>query len=125
MGSENGSGYAVLDLRMTEAEKDIKAVSDKLEQHINKNDDEHKEMRANIAESTLSVREIKIMMSQMATNSDEMKKSFEKTNVEIKANVKELSDAANKDSGWRAIIIDLLKVIFIILGFIATGKFVL
>lgn len=125
MGSENGSGYAVLDLRMTEAEKDIKAVSDKLEQHINKNDDEHKEMRANIAESTLSVREIKILMSQMATNSDEMKKSFEKTNVEIKANVKELSDAANKDSGWRAIIIDLLKVIFIILGFIATGKFVL
>lgn len=125
MGTESGAGYAVLDLRMTEAEKDIQKISDKLEQHINKNDDEHKEMRANIAESTLSVREIKILMAQMATNSDEMKKSFEKTSDEIKENVKVLGEASNKEKGWRAIIVDILKVILLILGFIATGKFVL
>lgn len=125
MGNENGAGYAVLDLRIAEAEKDIQSISNELKQHINKNDDEHKEMRANIAESTLSVREIKILMAQMATNSDEMKKSFEKTSDEIKENVKVLGEASNKEKGWRAIIVDILKVILLILGFIATGKFVL
>lgn len=125
MGNEQGTGYVVLDLRMSEAEKDIKAVNDKLDQHINKNDDEHKEMRANIAESTLSVREIKLLITQMAVNSDDMKKNFKETSDEIKAEVKALGAKSDKDSGWRAIIVDLIKVILIILGFIATGKFVL
>lgn len=125
MGNEQATGYVVLDLRVSETEKDIKAVSDKLESHISKNDDEHKEMRANIAESTLSVREIKLMMAQMVSNTDDMKKNFKEATDEIKADVKSLGDKSEKEKGWRAIVTDILKIIILIIIFIATGKFAL
>lgn len=136
MGNEQGTGYVVLDLRMTEAEKDIKAVSDKLENHISKNDDEHKELRAGIAESNLIAREINIKMSQMVQNSDdmkrsfkestdEMKKDFKESTDEIKTNMKAIGDSQNKEKGWRAVIQDLVKIILMILGFILGGKYIL
>lgn len=125
MGNEQGAGYLVLDLRLTEAEKDIATVSAKLENHISKNDDEHKEMRNNIVESNLSVREIKLLHTQMFTNLVEMKENFKETSDEIKKDVKAMSAKNDKDNGWRAIIIDLIKVILMILGFIAGGKIIL
>lgn len=125
MGNEQGAGYGVLDLRVSETEKDIREIRNDLRDHINKNDEEHKEMRANIAESTLSVREIKLMITQMATNSEEMKKTFKETSDEIKSDVKKLGDASDKEKGWRGIIVDILKIILLLIGFIATGKFVL
>ena len=136
MGNEQGTGYVVLDLRMTEAEKDIRSIDDKfersirsvnkrLENHIDKNDDEHKELRAGIAESNLIAREINIKMAQMVQNSDEMKKTFREATDEIKVDVKALGVKSDKQGGWQAIVYDLVKVILLIVGFIATGKFVL
>lgn len=125
MTNENSTGYQILDLRVSEVEKDVKSVTSDLREHIRKNDDEHKEMRANIAESTLSVREIKLMITQMAGNSEEMKRSFKETSNEIKDEVKALRADSNKEKGWRGIIVDILKVIILLIGFIATGKFIL
>lgn len=125
MGNEQGSGYAVLDLRVSELEKDVKDLSGEFKQHVRDNDAEHKEMRQNIAESALSVREIKLMITQMVSNNDEMKKSFKETSDSIKSDVKALGEASDKEKGWRAIIVDILKIILLLIGFIATGKFVL
>lgn len=125
MGNEQGTGYGILELRVSETEKDIKEVSRELKEHIRKNDDEHKEMRANIAESTLSVREIKLMMSQMVNNSEDMKKTFKEATDEIKADVKSLGDKNGKENVLRAVLQDVVKIILMILGFIVTGKFFL
>ena len=114
MGNETSTGYAVLDLRVSELEADFKEIKQDLKSHIQKNDEEHKEMRASIAESALTLREIKIMFAQIVTTSDEMKED-----------IKTLGVANNQEKGWRAIIVDILKIILMILGFIVTGKFIL
>lgn len=125
MGSEQTSGYAVLDLRVSETEKDVKEVTRDLKEHIRKNDDEHKEMRQNIAEVSLSVREIKLMNTHTVTIIEKMEKSFEKNSKEVKDELRALNARSDKETGWRAIIVDIIKVIILILGFIATGKFIL
>jgi len=124
MGNEHSSGYAVLDLRVSETEKDVKEVTRDLKDHIRKNDDEHKEMRQNIAETSLSVREIKIMQAHSLTIIEKMEKSYEKHSNEVKNEIKALHVRSDKETGWRAIIIDLIKVITLIVVFIATGKLV-
>lgn len=125
MANEQSTGYQIIDLRVSEVEKDVKEVTRDLREHIRKNDDEHKEMRQNIAESTLSVREIKLMITQMTTNNDDMKKNFKEISDEIKTDIKMLSAENKKEKGWRGIIMDILKIIILLIGFIATGKFVL
>ncbi|KAA0956622.1 hypothetical protein FQ085_11550 [Planococcus sp. ANT_H30] len=125
MGNEPPVGYAVLDLRISETEKDVKELAKDFKEHIRKNDDEHKEMRQNIAESSLSVREIKLMQAHSVSIIEKMEKSYEKNSKEIKEELKSLHVRSDKETGWRAIIIDILKVMALIIGFIATGKFIL
>lgn len=124
MGNENSSGYAVLDLRMSEAEKDLKELSKEFKDHTRKNDDEHKEIRHNITEMSLSVREIKIMQANSLSIMEKMERSFDTHSADMKQEIKSLNNKSDKETGWRAIIIDLLKVMALIIGFIATGKFV-
>lgn len=114
MGNEHATGYAVLDLRVQQLEREMKDMRQDFKAHIQDNDKEHKEMRAGIAEGALSMREIKIMFSHIVETSDEMKED-----------IKTLGVASNKEKGWRAIIVDILKIILMILGFVATGKFIL
>lgn len=125
MGNEIPTGYAVLDLRVSELEKDLKELNQDLKSHIQKNDDEHKEMRASIAESALSLREIKIMFAQIVATFDEMKKDIKDSNIEMKAEIKILGEANNKEKGWRAIIADILKIIIMIIAFVLSGKLIL
>ena len=113
-GSEQSAGYLVLDVRVKQLERELNEMRGDFKSHVSVNDAEHKEMRAGIADGALSMREIKIMFSHIVETSDEMKDD-----------IKTLGDASNKEKGWRAIIVDILKVILLLIGFIATGKFVL
>lgn len=125
MGNEQGTGYAVLDLRMGEAEKDIRELRDDLRNHINQNDDEHKKMQASIAESNLMVREINFSTKQSATDISEMKQNSKESTERIEKKLEALGAKTDKESGWRAIIMDIIKIIFLLIGFIATGKWFL
>lgn len=125
MGNEQGVGYGLLDLRVGETEKDIKDLRDDLRNHINKNDDEHKKMQASIAESNLMVREINFSTKQTAVDISDMKQNSKESTERIEKKLEALGAKTDKESGWRGIIIDLIKIILLILGFIATGKFIL
>ena len=109
-----GSGYAVLDLRVKQLEREMKDIKQDLKEHLKENNQEHEEMQKRIADGAVSMGEIKIMFSHIVQSSEEMKDD-----------IKALGEASNKEKGWRAMIIDLVKIILMILGFIATGKWVL
>lgn len=125
MGNEQSSGYAVLDLRLSETEKDIHEIRKDLREHINKNDDEHKKMQASIAESNLMVREINFSTKQTAVDIADMKINSKESTDRIEKKLEALGVKSDKESGWRAIIMDILKIIFLLIGFIATGKWFL
>ncbi|MGH2319407.1 hypothetical protein ACRC6Q_16830 [Planococcus sp. SE5232] len=124
MGNDGSAGYAVLDLRVSELEKDVKDISQDFKAHVKQNDMDHKEMRAGITEGALSLRESKLMFSQISSNIDDLKKTLEKNDKDIREDLKSLNSKHDKEKGWRAIIIDILKVMAMIIGFIATGKII-
>lgn len=125
MGNEQGVGYSLLNLRVGETEKDIKDLRDDLREHINKNDDEHKKMQASIAESNLMVREINFSTKQTAVDISDMKKNSKESTDRIESKLEALGAKSDKESGWRAIVTDILKIILLLIGFIATGKWFL
>lgn len=124
MGNDGSAGYAVLDLRVSELEKDMKDIEKDFKAHVQQNDLDHKEMRAGITEGALSLRESKLMFTQISTNIDDLKKSLEKNNESVRGELKTLNEKHDKEKGWRAIIIDILKVMAMLIGFIATGKII-
>jgi uncharacterized membrane-anchored protein YhcB (DUF1043 family) len=41
----------------------------------------------------------------------------------VSEKIDKIAESAGKDQGWRALVTDIVKVVLLILGFFATGKF--
>ena len=112
MAELEGTGYAILSLRLDTAEAEIKELKDAIKELSKDSTKGFSEVNDRIDELNLFTREVKIMLV-----------NFSDTQVEMKSDIKGIAASAGKDQGWRALITDVIKAVLLILGFFATGKF--
>lgn len=114
MAEHEGAGYAVLSVRLEAAEREIKELKKEMKDLSKDSSKGFNEVNDRIDELNIFTSEVKIMLSNFSVNQNEMKED-----------IKGIAASAGKDSGWRALITDIIKAVLLILGFFATGKFLM
>jgi predicted nuclease with TOPRIM domain len=108
------------------AELNAELVKHKLEsqqKEINELKDGLKELKKDTAED-LEVANTKI--NKLATQNGRIELMLSNVTEKIEnmgKSIDKVAESAGKDQGWRALMTDIVKVVLLILGFFATGKF--
>lgn len=103
---------AVLVEKVSNLEREMREVRKELREHVRENDAEHDKMSDDIVEVATSIGRVEIMFSHLKMTTEGMDKKID-----------EIAKSAGRDQGWRALITDLIKIILLICGFVASGKF--
>lgn len=103
---------AVLVEKVRVLEREMGDVKKELREHIRDNDIDHDKMNNDIVSAANSIGRVEIMFAHLKTTTEGMDKKID-----------DIAKSAGKDQGWRALITDLIKIILLITGFVASGKF--
>lgn len=103
---------AVLVEKVRVLEREMGHVKKELREHIRDNDTEHDKLNADIVSAASSIGRVELMFAHLKDTTEGMDKKID-----------DIAKSAGKDQGWRALITDLLKIILLIGGFVASGKF--
>ncbi|POD46297.1 hypothetical protein BKM15_26000 [Pseudomonas syringae pv. syringae] len=104
-------GYAVLSLRVETLEQEVKDLKKELKEHAKENTEDFIEVNDRVDDLATVTGRVEIMFANLT-----------QTTKEMKADIKEIAASAGKDQGWRALITDIVKLIILIIVFVATGK---
>ncbi|MBW3113017.1 hypothetical protein KYJ26_14300 [Bacillus sp. MCCB 382] len=103
---------AVLMEKVSNLEREMRDVKQELRDHVRENDIEHDKMNDDIVDVATSIGRVEIMFTHIKDTQSDMKQEISK-----------IAASAGRDQGWRALITDLIKIILLICGFVASGKF--
>ncbi|PAF19764.1 hypothetical protein [Terribacillus saccharophilus] len=98
--------------KLNSQQREIESLKTELRDFKKEVEDDLEESNKKITKLATSQGRIEIMFSNLSEKMEE-----------IGLSVNRVAEAAGKDQGWRALITDIVKVILLILGFFATGKF--
>lgn len=98
--------------KLNSQQREIESLKTELRDFKKEVEDDLEESNKKITKLATSQGRIELMFSNLSEKMEE-----------IGLSVKTVAEAAGKDQGWRALITDIVKVILLILGFFATGKF--
>ena len=103
---------AVLVEKVSNLEREMRDVKKELRDHVRENDVDHDKMNEDIVAASTSIGRVEIMFAHLKTTTEGMDKKID-----------DIAKSAGRDQGWRALITDLIKIILLISGFVASGKF--
>lgn len=109
--TQQGVGFDILKLKIETLEDKLKELKDEVKHQDRDNIKKFDEINDKVDELSSSITRIEIMFANIITSQTEMKDD-----------IKTIATSAGKDSGWRALITDILKAVILIAGFFATGK---
>jgi predicted transcriptional regulator len=104
---------AVIAEKVKNLEKGMIELRKDLKEHMKDNEEDFE----NLGKKLEDVATVQGRVEMMFTNLVETNKRMDKR-------IEDIAAAAGKDQGWRALIIDIIKAVVLILGFFATGKFI-
>ena len=109
--TQQGVGFDILKLKIETLEDKLKELKNEVKQQDRDNVKKFDEINDRVDDLSSSITRIEVMFTNIVTSQSEMKDD-----------IKSIASSDGKDSGWRALITDILKAVILIAGFFATGK---
>ena len=110
--SQQGVGFDILKLKIETLEDKLKDLKNEVKQQDRDNVKKFDEINDRVDDLSSSITRIEVMFANITT-----------IQTEMKDDIKTIASTSGKDSGWRALITDIIKAVILIAGFFATDKF--
>lgn len=107
----DGVGFDILKLKIENLEEKLKDLKKEVKDQDKDNVKKFDDLNDRVDDLASTINRIEFMFTNLTSTQNEMKDD-----------IKTIANSAGKDSGWRALMTDVIKAVLLIAGFFATGK---